>query len=187
MLLQQPLAQHSQTNLTLVKNKPENFSGFFAFINNCMSYRIRCYTLFDITQTGVLIRRAPINLTEAERIDWENRRNSQSNFDTIVQVINLRSQPEEMSVTTSSYIKFKEFQKFGFMYEDEEDQLCWEFDFSIAHKSVFDDGITELGALFDDCEGVPMIKHNVKWDKLSGFLDTSPELRNIYFEVISNA
>jgi hypothetical protein len=125
-------------------------------------------------------------LSDDQRVDWENRRNSQSNFDTVVQVINLRSQPEEMSITTSSYINFKEFQNFGFMYEDEEDQMCWQFDFSIRHKSVFDDGVSELGALFDDCEGVPMIKHGIKWEKLASFLDTSPEFRNIYFEVLSN-
>jgi len=41
-----------------------------------------------------------------------------------------------------------------------------------------------LGGLYSDCEGVPMIKVGTEWDKLPNFLDTSPELRNIYFEVI---
>jgi hypothetical protein len=30
-----------------------------------------------------------------------------------------------------------------------------------------------------------MIKVGTEWDKLPSFLDTSPELRNIYFEVIN--
>ena len=53
-------------------------------------------------------------------------------------------------------------------------------------SEVFDNGIDELGLLFEDCDGVPMIKQGTEWEKLSTFLDTSPELKNIYFEVLSN-
>ena len=60
------------------------------------------------------------------------------------------------------------------------------FNFEIQHASVFSDGITELGALYTDCDGVTMIKCGTEWDKLPAFLDTSLELRNIYFKVISN-
>ena len=151
-----------------------------------MSYKIRCYTLFDITKTGVLNRKAPINIAEDQLKDWESRRNSQSNYDTILQVINLRSQPEDSSNVTMFKVNFKEFGNFGFLYEDEEDQKCWYFDFDIFHKNVFDNGISELGALYEDCDGVPMIKHDYIWKKLPAFLDTSPELCNIYFEVLSN-
>ena len=60
------------------------------------------------------------------------------------------------------------------------------FDFEIQHPSVFDDGITELGSLYSDCDGVPMIQTDTAWSKLPGFLDTSEELRNIYFKVVNN-
>jgi hypothetical protein len=74
---------------------------------------------------------------------------------------------------------------FGFLFEDiKEEQKCWEFEFTISHAGVYDNGIGELGALYDDCEGVPMLKIGTEWDKLPDFLDTSPELRNIYFEVV---
>lgn len=151
-----------------------------------MSYRIRCYTLFDIERTGILNRKPPINLSEEQIVNWNKRRNSQCNYDTILQVVNLRSQPEDMTDTNQTKINFKEFQNFGFLYEDEEDQNCWYFDFTIIHKSVFDNGIDELGSLYEDCEGVPMIKQGTEWEKLSSFLDTTPELRNIYFEVLED-
>ena len=60
------------------------------------------------------------------------------------------------------------------------------FDFSIQHPSVFDDGITELGALYSDCEGIPMIKCETSWNKLPQFLDSSDEMRNIFFKVVEN-
>jgi hypothetical protein len=151
-----------------------------------MSYKIRCYTLFDVTKTGVLNRKAPITLSEEQRISWEKQRNSQCNYDTVLQVVNLRCQPEDLTNTVQFTVNFKEFKNFGFLYEDEDDQNCWYFDFTISHKSVFDNGISELGSLYEDCEGVPMIKQGTEWSKLPLFLDASPELRNIYFEVLTN-
>ena len=151
-----------------------------------MSYRVRCYTLFDITQTGVLPRRQPINLDEEKLKQWIHSRNTQSNYDTILQVVSLRSQPENHSAASKIEVNFNEFKNFGFLFDEEENQPCWYFDFSIAHKSVFTNGITEFGALDNDCSSVPMIKTETAWTKLPAFLDTTPELRNIYFEVISD-
>lgn len=149
-----------------------------------MSYRIRCHTLFDITSTGVLNRKAPSTYTVDELKAWEHRRNTQANYDTILQVISLRSQPEENSITTEKVINFKEFQNFGFLFDDEEDQKCWHFDFTIQHPKVFYDGIDELGSLLTDANDVPIIKTDTTWSKLPNFLDTSLELRNIYFEIL---
>lgn len=149
-----------------------------------MSYRIRCYTLFDITKSGILNRKPPVNSTEQFIVKWERERNTQCNFDTIVQVASLRSQPEEITIPKKSTVKFNENEYFGFAFDNEEDQNMWDFEFTISHKSVYDDGLTELGALFSDCVDVPMIKVGTEWDKLPAFLDVTPELRNIYFEII---
>jgi len=151
-----------------------------------MSYKIRCYTLFDITKTNLVSRKPPLDLTEEQRLVWQSDRNAQLNFDTILQVVSLRSQPEEISDITKTIINFKDFDNFGFLFEDEEEQHGWFFDFFILHAKVFDDGISELGMLYSDCDGVPMIKTGKEWDRLPDFLDTSPELKNIYFEVIDN-
>lgn len=145
--------------------------------------RIRCYTLFDITKTGVLNRKAPINGSPEKVLEWEHNRNTQCNLDTIIQIISLRSQPENISTPIKLNEKFKEF---GFMFEDEELNSYWTFDFDVMQLSVFDDGINPLGYLIEDCDNVPMIKVGTEWSKLPEFLDTTPELKNIYFEVISD-
>jgi len=158
--------------------------GFFTGVKYCM--RIRCYTLFDITKTGVANRKTPLNGTPEKIVEWERNRNTQSNLDTIMQVISLRSQPEYIATPIKSVVNFKSFNNYGFVFDDEEDQPHWTFDFSIMHGSVFNDELTELGYLFSDCDGVPMIKVNTEWEKLPNFIDTTPELQNIYFEVLSH-
>ena len=151
-----------------------------------MSFVVRCYTLFDITQTGVRARSKP-DPTENER-QWISRRNTQCNFDTILQVISLRSQPEVLTEPQLIKIKFATFAEFGFLFEQQTDEECncWYFDFSIQHPSVFFDGISELGSLYDDCDQTPMIKTDTCWEKLPPFLDCTDELRNIYFTIISD-
>jgi hypothetical protein len=148
-----------------------------------MSTKITCYTLFDITQTGVMNRSKP-SLDQDTKV-WTYQRNTQCNFDTILQVISLRSQPESISKPKKTNIKFDEFDKFGFLFEqvENEEYPCWKFTFEIQHKSVFDDGITELGYLYKDCDSVPMILCGTEYKNLLNFLDISPEHRNIYFGV----
>lgn len=148
-----------------------------------MSYRITCYTLFDITQTGVLNRAKPGDDQDYDK--WFLNRNTQANFDTILQVINLRSQPEVITNPKKTFIKFNEFEHFGFLFQQIEDETypCWTFTFDIAHHSVFNDGENELGSLYNDCHGVPMILCGTEFSKLPNFLDISPELKNIYFRI----
>lgn len=148
-----------------------------------MSYRITCYTLFDITKTGVPNRYKPGIDDNYEQ--WVQNRNTQCNFDTILQAISLRSQPENITNPKKTQIKFNEFDNFGFLFEQEgqETYPCWYFQFEIQHPSVFDNGINELGALYNDCDGIPMIHCGTEWNKLPKFLDSSPELKNIYFTI----
>lgn len=149
-----------------------------------MSLKIRCYTLFDITKTGITNRRntpTPV----AEKIPlWEKQRNTQCNLDTIIQVISLRGLPEEITTPFKEEIILSDTEKFGFLLDLEEPCPAWTFDFSIMHDRVFNDGLTHLGYLFSDCSGVPMIHVGTEFNKLPAFLDVTPELRNIYFEVI---
>jgi len=120
---------------------------------------------------------------DEDTIEWTLKRNTQCNFDTVLQAISLRSQPEVVHDPVRIDVRFDEFQNFGFLFEQLEDEVypCWKFEFDVQHPSVFDDGISELGGLYRDCDGVPMINCGSTWDKLPGFLDSSSELRNIYF------
>lgn len=148
-----------------------------------MSQRISCYTLFDITQTGVLNRAKPI---DQDVPTWMIKRNTQCNFDTILQVISLRSQPDVNKLPTKEILTDIDFDKFGFLFEKSEDvlQYCWKFEFEVHHTSVFENGIIPLGALYNDCDKVPMIVCPDMIDGVSPFLDISDELRNIYFEAL---
>ena len=148
--------------------------------------RIICYTLFNITQTGVRNRNRP-----SEDVDpaiWLTQRNTQCNFDTILQAVSMRSQPELISTPKRIDIKFNEFENFGFLFQQIENETypCWKFEFTVQHPNVFNDGKNELGALYNDCHGIPMLHVNDEWDKLPNFLDGSDELRNIYFEIQDN-
>jgi len=146
-------------------------------------YRLRCHTLFDITQTGVMNRSKP---TEDDVHSWVRKRNTQCNFDTLLQVISLRSQPEVVKFPVKLTMTEIEFDKFGFLFQpnEEAESYCWMFEFEVQHPSVFENGITTLGALYKDCEGVPMIICEEQLDVVTSFLNTSDELKNIHFEVV---
>jgi len=97
----------------------------------------------------------------------------------------MRSQPEVIKVPVRQDLK-EDIGQFGFLYAKEEDRIkhSWRFEFDVQHSSVFENGITELGALYNDCDGVPMILCKDQFEKIPEFLDISDELRNIYFELI---
>lgn len=141
-------------------------------------YRLRCYTLFNITHTGVSNRSRP---TDTQIEDWLKKRNTQCNFDTILQVISLRSQPEVIKLP--SKISLSPIDYFGFGYGNEEVE-AWYFDFEVQHPSVFVNNDSEMGALYRDCERVPMLTDSEQLDLCPPFLNTSVELKNIHFEVL---
>ena len=146
-----------------------------------MSYRISCYTLFDITKTGIYNRSKP---DIAQNYDqWLKNRNTQANFDTILQIINLRSQPEVVTdpKRISTMPEFKVY--FGSEYHKNKKLVYWHFTFDIMHHSVFDNGIDELGSLYSDCHGVPMILCGSEYQNLSTFLDASNKYKNIHFGI----
>lgn len=147
-----------------------------------MAFTVRCSTLFDITQTGIISRRNANN----EDPTWILKRNQQCNFDTIVQAISLRSQPENITAPKKQQLSFKEKHNFGLLFDKNIKINYWAFDFDINYANVYNNGIHELGYLFLDCDKIPMIKCNTEWNKLPNYLDTDTNTRNIYFEVIKN-
>ena len=150
-----------------------------------MGMNIRCYTLFNITKTNIVSRKPPLDLTESAAV-WQNKRNMQSNFDTIVQVISLRAQPENISEPIVAEMKLSDFAQFGSGYTEKKTVKIWQFNFYVNHVGVFTVDDNNLGALYMDCDSVPMIKINNEYDKLPLFLSSSPQLKNIHFEVLTN-
>jgi hypothetical protein len=145
-----------------------------------MSHRIACYTLFDITQTGVLNRAKP-NVDTKDIELWVHQRNTQCNFDTILQIISLRGQPDILSNPKKIDVCFDKNSNFGYLYQDGKMYSVWTFEFEVQHSSVFEDGIEEMGFLYKDCQGVPMIKCGTEYNKLDSFLDVQNPTKNIYF------
>lgn len=144
-----------------------------------MSHRIACYTLFDITKTGVLNRAKPG--TDIDDINaWYHKRSTQCNFDTIIQIISLRSQPEVVSDPKLVSIEITK-SLFGTSYAKYKNLNCYTFDFEVHHSSVFEDLNDELGALYKDCDKVPMIVTDTVTIKLNSYLDLDKTTRNIYF------
>ena len=143
-----------------------------------MAITIRCYTLFDITKTNVTHRRPPPDTSVEDLKIWQQKRNTQCNYDTVLQVISIRAQPENI---TEPIRRKPEVAHFG---KRKDITQCWTFDFTIHYAQVFNDGKNDLGALFTDCENVPMIITD--GIAIDSFLSTAPENSNIYFEIISN-
>lgn len=142
-------------------------------------HRITCYTLFDITKTGVLNRARPgDDVTDTN--EWYRKRSTQCNFDTILQVISLRAQPDIIDNPVRILLDLTTSEFFGNMLK-ENNVPVWKFVFEVQHDRVFEDGIHELGALYKDCEGVPMIQCDTQWHKTGDILDITLEKRNIYF------
>jgi hypothetical protein len=112
--------------------------------------RILCWTTFDITVTGVKnnfnINRLPFTDQAGREIDasehWHHSRNQQRNWDTINQLLSLRTLPHSITVSRC---------------RDSGDVRIWEFEFSIDHDDALAQGARVFGALEQDCGGVPMI------------------------------
>lgn len=148
-----------------------------------MAHRMRCSTLFDITPTGVINRFKPAGPND---LTWAYKRNTQCNFDTILQIISLRSQPEVVKSPTKLQLVNQDYDIFGFLYQtpSEDINYYWQFEFEIQHSSVFENGIIKYGALYEDCKGVPMIVCDTNINNLLSVLNISVELKNIHFEEI---
>lgn len=139
-----------------------------------MTDRLKCTTLFDITATGTRgnYRQAQIpgrdsNGTEIANMDaWHRSRNQQRNWETVNQLISLRTLPENI---TNPVLDTK--------------TQTWSFEFEIPTVVAFDNGRL-LGALIDDCNNVPMILGLGEGENLDPVLVPDGPGRNIWFEVL---
>ena len=108
--------------------------------------KIQCQTLFDITATGttghVKPSRMPYQDQAGTKIldteSWNRSRNQQRNWETITQLISLRTQVTELTEP----VKIKDH---------------WQFEFEVENQNLFTDGIDQLTVLKADCTGVPML------------------------------
>jgi len=109
-----------------------------------MKHRIICSTKFDITATGVRHRHnrsAPTAYSESDsgtNRDWYRQRNQQRNWETVNQILSLRTLPEEIT-------------------EPERQGDQWQFSFVIPDIAQTTLNTDPVGLIRQDIEQVPMI------------------------------
>jgi len=135
--------------------------------------KIRCCTLFDITETGTTGHFRPTQVPYNDRAgstisnitDWNRSRNKQRNFETITQVLQLRTQIFDVNTPVKN--------------------SKWEFEFDVESNGIYQSGQDMFGILKQDCEDVPMIIGLDDEYTLTPALVTSGSQQNIWFELIS--
>jgi hypothetical protein len=132
--------------------------------------KILISTLFDCTTTGVVGRyreeRGRFQDHSGQWIEsqehWERARNQQRNYETLVQVLSLRTQLD--NITASRH-----------------DNNTWSFSAVTDREGVFG---PDFAALLDDCDNVPMIPGMLAQGKLPACLQGTGEHPNVWFQQI---
>lgn len=112
--------------------------------------KIRCVTEFDITATGVrsTLNKNRIPFQDAagtlinDEAAWNRSRNQQRNWETLTQIISLRTSPIDITVPENI---------------NEAGKKSWSFEFEIEQPDGLALNGDPLGALDADCRDVPMI------------------------------
>jgi len=109
-----------------------------------MPQRIKIHTDFDITNTGVVrnFRQGMLpckvsGKSITSEAEWVKLRRQQANWETLIQVISLRTQPLNIRTAVN--------------------KANWTLEFDIDLTSVYHKGDDPLGLLKDDIENVPML------------------------------
>lgn len=105
-----------------------------------------CMTLVDITPTGV-IRHTPDN---------ELQRNQQRNWETVLQCIGLRAQPQLIEGPVIKELEIDDTSIFGEMFYSTK-QRVWLFTFGVESEDVFLLDDDPVGQLDKDFSQVPII------------------------------
>jgi hypothetical protein len=141
-----------------------------------MTVRIRCQTRFDITETGVKNRshKARIVFRDAagreitNELEWNRARNQQCNWETVNQVISLRTLPENISRPVHKA-----------------DVGIWSFEFAVVDPASITHDSNPVGYLLNDCADVPMILGLNETPDITPFLISSGPDANIWFELLA--
>ena len=140
--------------------------------------KIQCRTLFDCTRTGVTGAFRPSEIPYQDRAgqpvhnheNWHRSRNQQRNYETLLQIFGLRTQPQE--ITQPARI-----------------DGMWQFSFVSESEGVFDmhNNPDPLAGLLVDCEGVPMVAGLGEQPGIVTVLTTQGDQQNIWFTSINTS
>jgi hypothetical protein len=140
--------------------------------------KIICRTFFDCSATGVTGHFRPSQVPFEHRaggvvrdqLTWTYARNQQRNWETLNQLISLRTQP--LSVTSLGYSKG-----------------VWSFEFEVESGLVYSVSGQEndITVLVNECEGVPMIVGLNETQTQNSVLITQGPDQNIWFNPINTS
>ena len=140
--------------------------------------KVVCRTLFDCTFTGVTghFRESQLPLTTKTGLviktaaDWNRARNQHRNWEALLQVISLRTQPMNIILPVK--------QVDG-----------WHFEFEVEAEGVLSSGYDSdnLAGLTADCEGVPMVTGLDEPKTLTATLHATGTDQNIWFRAINTS
>ena len=106
-------------------------------------YLYQGYTLIDITPTGV------INYS----VQNEHKRNQQRNWETVQQILSLRTQPTILE--TDNFIDDLSNYNFGINYTGQ--HHVWTFKFGVDYPDIYQDGPDKFGLVKSDFRITPII------------------------------
>lgn len=122
--------------------------------------KVICYTLFDCTATGILnhakVTQLPLTDQQGHTISDQaaltRARNQQRNWETLTQLISLRTQ-----VTVYSPPQILQDASIAVLGLNRRAGRIWTFEFGSEFADIYDIGGEPLAALTQDCDGVPLI------------------------------
>ena len=126
---------------------------------------IKCSTQFDITATGVIGHYKSARQPFLAEKEWTRARNQQRNWETLQQLISLRTQI--FNLTTP-----------------ERNDGKWQFEFASEITDVFGDSIDPVAILKQDADGVPMLCELDNDSQIDPILITQGPRQNIWFAPI---
>ncbi len=145
---------------------------------NTHRMKILCRTLFDCSRTGVTgnFRTGELPFKDhadqdiRNLADWNQSRNQQRNYETLLQIFGLRTQPQNISCPV----------RVG---------DAWQFEFESESEGVFDVyGDTDpLAGLKLDCDGVPMVLNLNESKGVGPSIRTQGPQQNIWFNTINTS
>lgn len=135
--------------------------------------RFSCKTFFDITATGVTghykSSRVPfrdrIGNTIDDEFSWNYARNQQRNWETITQLIGMRTQIFDLVDPISK-------------------DNAWQFEFEVETPAVFGTAENPVEILTSDANGVPMLTNLGEMEGVSSMLISSGDKQNVWFSTL---
>lgn len=131
------------------------------------------FSLVDITPTGVTRSTDPDSL----------ERNQQRNWETVLQCMNLRTQPHHIQAPMVATVDLEAFD-FGDMYTGS--HRVWQWLWAVEKEEVYDLPNKPLGGLQQDFEQVPIITYLTETARfMLPIFYPYGSIKNIYFKQVS--